>query len=189
MMKTQLLAAAVVLVTSVQAFGQSCGCDSHHVVARPVASCGCDRCCTPCHRPLLELVEGIGCTLHSTASTLKNGVHRLFHPITFNGCGCYKPAPSCGCDTCGSDTHWESHEMMSSPKMEYIEPSHPSVPSIPGPPTTPSTEPSHFETPGKWQPVGTQAKRSSAHVSHYTKRVTPASTARPATYYAPTRSK
>ncbi len=182
-MKTQLLAVAVVLATSVHAFGQNCGCESTHVVAHPVASCGCDRCCTPCFNPIGELVHGVGFTLKTTACAVKRGVNSLFCPIRFNGCGC-DTTPSCGCDTCGSN--WDSYPSHQ-PGFEYIEEGHPSVPTIPGPPMTPEATP--IQGSGKWQPVGTQAKRTSASVTHYSKRVAPKSATRPATYYAPARTK
>ncbi|PQO37929.1 hypothetical protein [Blastopirellula marina] len=200
-MKTPLLAAALVLVSSIQAFGQTCGCDSQPVMASPVASCGCNQCCNRCERPLLELVEGIGFTLKNTACTLKNGVNRLFHPITYCGCStcATKAAPSCGC---GVGSHPISTYEMMDPGVEYIEstpsrpvPSHPQVPSIPGPPTTPTTpeatEPSKLQTtPRKWEPVGsrpsakTQVTRSTRSVLSSPGRPTPATT-RPVTYYAP----
>ncbi len=201
-MKTPLLAAAIVLLSSLQAFGQTCGCDSHPVMASPIATCGCNHCCNRCERPLLELVEGIGFTLKTTACTIKNGVNRLFHPITYCGCpSCAaKAAPSCGC---GAPTVG-AYETME-PGVEYIEstpsqsvPSHPQVPSIPGPPTTPmtpeATEPSKLQTtPRKWEPVGsrpspkTQMTRSTRSVLSTPGRPTP-STTRPVTYYAPQRT-
>ncbi|MBA2113983.1 hypothetical protein [Bremerella alba] len=190
-MKTQLLAAAVVLATSIQAYGQSCGCESNHVATRSVASCGCDRCCTPCFNPLGELVEGVGFTLKTGACAVKRGVHSLFHPIRFNGCGCDTTpscGSSCGCDTCGSGSNWDGYHSHQ-PGVEYIEQGHPSVPTIPGPPMTPTSEPTLMREPGKWQPVGTQAKRSSNQVSHYSKRVAAKPTTRSATYYAPTPAK
>lgn len=189
-MKTHLLAAALVLLFSVQAFGQDCGCANTHMVVQPKPTCGCNHCCQRCHRPLLELVEGIGCTIHSTACTLKTGVQRLFSPITFKGgCGCHQ-AVSCGCDTCGGSTNWESYE-MSSPQMEIIEqPSRPAVPSIPGPPAKATSEPAEFQAPSKWQPVGNQAHRpTTPSISQYMKRVPAKSSTRAATYYAPVRSR
>ncbi|PQO30307.1 hypothetical protein DTL21_23390 [Bremerella cremea] len=200
-MKTPLLAAALVLLSSIQAFGQTCGCDSHPVMASPIASCGCNQCCNRCERPLLELVEGIGFTLKTTACTIKSGVHRLFHPITYCGCNsCAKATPSCGC---GDSVHSVGSYEMMEPGMEYIEstpvesaPSHPKVPSIPGPPTTPSatpqaTEPSKLQTtPHKWEPVGSrpgqrpQVTRSTRSVLSAPGRAN-SSTTRPVTYYAP----
>lgn len=188
-MKTQLLAVAVVLVTSIQAYGQSCGCESNHVVTHSAASCGCNQCCTPCFNPLGELVEGVGFTLKTTACAVKRGVHSLFHPIRFNGCGCgCDTTPSCGCDSCGSGANWESYQGHQH-HMEYIEQGPTAAPTIPGPPAVPSAEPTTIREPGKWQPVGNQARRSSAQVSHYSKRVAAKPTTRPATYYAPTPAK
>ena len=211
-MKMPLLAAAIVLISSVQAFGQSCGCGSHHpVMAQPVASCGCDSCCNRCERPLLELVEGIGFTLKTTACKIKSGVHRLFHPITFHGCNsCSHVAkPSCGC---GSEVHSMGSYEMVEPGMQYIEPtpSHPQVPSIPGPPatkepsaappkptapTTPdATEPSKLNTPRMWEPVGTRPTKGTQVTRSTRNAPTPAtrpqsSTTRAATYYAPSRNR
>ncbi len=184
-MKTQLLAAAVVLATSIQAYGQNCGCESNHVVTHSVASCGCNECCTPCFNPLGELVQGVGFTLKHGACAVKRSVHSLFHPIRFNGCGC-DTTPSCGCDTCGSN--WDSYHPHHG-EIEYIEHGVPSVPTIPGPPSTPTSEITPMQEPGKWKPVGTQARRSSAQVSHYSKRVAAKPTSRAATYYAPTPAK
>jgi len=78
---------------------------------------------------------------------------------------------------------------MHQPGVEYIEEGVPAVPTIPGPPMTPTSEPTPIREPGRWQPVGTQAKRSSNQVSSYSKRVAAKPTSRPATYYAPTRAK
>ena len=193
-MKTHLLAAAIVLLSGVQAFGQNCGCgcSNTHMVVQPTSSCGCNHCCQRCHRPLLELVEGIGCTLHSTAATVKHGVQRLFSPITFNGgCGCHKTV-SCGCDTCGGgEPAWDTYE-MSSPEMEIIEQpaTRPAVPTMPGPPQKATSEPAEFQTPAKWQPVGNQAQRpTTPSISQYMKRVPASSSTHAATYYAPVRSR
>lgn len=198
-MKTPLLAAAIVLVSSLQAFGQSCGCDSHPVMTAPAASYGCNECCHRCERPLLELAQGIGFTLKNTACTIKNGVSRLFHPITYYGCNSCSThaAPSCGCGTTSHSIG--SYEMME-PGVEYIEstpsqsvPSHPQVPTIPGPPTTPTspkaTEPSKLQTPRKWEPVGSRpsTKTQVTRSGHSVLRPTPPSTTRPVTYYAPSK--
>lgn len=192
-MKMQLLTACfVVLATSTQAFGQSCACDAtpiaHHT--HHVHHGDCHHCCDSCHNPLAELVEGIGFTLRNGACRIRNGVHRLFHPITFRGCGCH-PQPSCGCGTTAVETyHHMPHE------MEIIEQPRSQAPSVPGPPPVPtpsdadaeSTEPARFQVPGKWQPSGSQGVRSGKPSLYYSRKAgTPS--ASPVTYYAPSRSK
>lgn len=196
-MKIQLLAAAmIVLASGAQAFGQSCGCEATPIVSHHAHHGGCHHCCDPCHRPLLELVEGIGFTLKKGACHLRNGVHRLFHPITFHGCGCDHGCgcvvePACGCGAPIGNTY----EFM--PHEEQIIEKHSAPHSIPAPPRVPSeatptsvptsSEPDRFQAPGKWQPTNTQGRGSKA--AAYTSRSTGTSTARAATYYAPSRTK
>jgi len=184
-MKTQLLAIAVIVLAFTQvANAGDCGCS-----APAVATCDtcCPKKCNSCCNPLGDLVHGIGFTLKQGACKVKQGVHCLFHPITFHGCR-KQCQSSCGCGTTATSMHYD----YSSPSIEYIEPSMVPSEAVPAPPqpevvepTYETSEPIRFNPPASGWKSTNHSARSSSKALYYSR--LKAAKAQQATYYAPSK--
>ncbi|MGY8769114.1 MAG: hypothetical protein ACKVH8_11910 [Pirellulales bacterium] len=179
--------ATMIYTTSLEA--ADCGCSS----CQQVQTCDCQSQCNSCCSPVLDFLTGVKYNIGVGFCNVREGVKRVFNPITFNGnCGCTARVSDCGCNTSFAPNQYGSPliQIIDSP----IQTQDTFIPNPPVPPTDESNiiipEPARFK-PGQWERASYQQQNSVRNPQLYYSRVMAerarlyGPTSHPTSYYAP----